>query len=194
MESVQVRLSFAEDMLKSYSLPHFSVTGEIIDQVTQKLFGNIIIDSVRAKEQVLNRSDLQNPSNVKTKRPSGNVSSGCDSKKSKTKGSNLLPVASQIKVSVPSLGPKVDVSSQMTVMQNMTTKETTYKCSYCGSETKLLSSMKRHIESKHLPTSTVFNCRTCEYSTKYKHDLKKHYMSRHGMPEPAAQAMIVAMI
>ena len=87
--------------------------------------------------------------------------------------------------------PKIDVSSMMKIVQSVGSNDKTYQCAYCGSESTHMSSMKRHIESKHLPSTVVFNCRSCSYSSKYKHDLKKHYMKVHNMPEPAAQGMLV---
>ena len=87
---------------------------------------------------------------------------------------------------------KIDVSSMMTVMQNMSTNEKSYRCSFCGEEIKTQSSMKRHIETKHLP-SPDFKCLNCDYSCKQKNNLKRHYMTKHGMPEPAAQGMMLAL-
>ena len=87
---------------------------------------------------------------------------------------------------------KIDVSSMMTVMQNMSTNEKSYRCSFCGEEIKTHSSMKRHIETKHLP-SPDFKCLNCDYSCKQKNNLKRHYMTKHCMPEPAAQGMMLAL-
>ena len=91
---------------------------------------------------------------------------------------------------VNSNAPKIDVTSMMSVTQNMSTQEKSYRCSFCGSESSHLTSMKRHIETKHLPSTTSFDCRNCEYKTKLKFMLKRHYMNKHAMPEPAAQGMM----
>ena len=87
-------------------------------------------------------------------------------------------------------GAKVDVSSMMSVNQNMSTNETAFKCLFCDFETAHKRSITRHIEIKHLPSNVVFNCVNCGYTSKFKHDLLKHYISKHDMPKPAAQAML----
>ena len=108
--------------------------------------------------------------------------------------------AKAIKSSAPALpnqvvttsvgGGKVDVSSMMSVTQNLATNEKSYKCSFCGFESSHVSSVTRHIETKHLPSTVMFNCRSCQYSSKFKHNLLRHYMTKHDMPEPAAQGML----
>ena len=101
------------------------------------------------------------------------------------------PPTKQVESPMPSsVAPKIDVTSMMSVTLNMSNNEKSYKCSFCSQETALLTSMKRHIETKHLPSTTSFDCRNCEYKTKLKFMLKKHYMNKHAMPEPAAQGMM----
>ena len=90
-------------------------------------------------------------------------------------------------------GGKVDVSSMMSVTQNLATNEKSYKCSFCGFESSHVSSVTRHIETKHLPSTVMFNCRSCQYSSKFKHNLKSHYMKAHNMPAPAAEGMLTCM-
>ena len=86
--------------------------------------------------------------------------------------------------------PKIDVTSLITVVQNLGSDQKLYKCSFCGSECALIGSMKRHIETKHLPSTVSFDCRQCDYKTKLKFMLKKHYTNKHQMPEMAAQGMM----
>ena len=88
---------------------------------------------------------------------------------------------------------KVDVSSMMSVNQNMSTNETTFKCLFCDFETSHKWSITRHIEIKHLPSNVVFNCRSCNYTAKFKHNLKSHYMKTHNMPAPAAEGMLACI-
>ena len=85
---------------------------------------------------------------------------------------------------------KIDVSSMMSSVENMATGEKSYKCSFCGSESAHLTSIRRHIETKHLPSTVSFDCRQCDYKTKLKFMLKKHYTNKHQMPEMAAQGMM----
>ena len=86
--------------------------------------------------------------------------------------------------------PKIDVTSMMSITQNMSTNERSYKCSFCGQDTVLLSSMRRHIETKHLPSTASFACQSCDYTTKLRYVLKNHYIGKHGMPELAARGMM----
>ena len=70
----------------------------------------------------------------------------------------------------------------MTIVQNMATNETDYRCTICGNEVKLLKSMKRHIRTKQMSNTTpVFKCPHCYYSTNYREICKD--MSRAKIPQ-----------
>ena len=88
--------------------------------------------------------------------------------------------------------PKIDTSSMVQVLQNFGSDEKSYRCSFCGFESKHMVSTRRHIETKHLPSAAEFKCLTCDYATKHKHALKKHYMTTHKMPELAAKGMLMS--
>ena len=51
-------------------------------------------------------------------------------------------------------------------------------CGDCGLETKSLSYLKRHIESKH--EGLRFPCHSCKYRAFYKHDLDNHIKAKHN--------------
>ena len=42
----------------------------------------------------------------------------------------------------------------------------TYKCNFCDMESKLSSSIRRHIEAKHVQGSRDFECLNCDYVSK----------------------------
>ena len=181
-ESLQVELRLISEFLQ---FPDFEVCHPICHQINQSQIGTISF----------NQSALNEHLNLKLKRQvsSATVSAVAERKLkliSKPK-MNAKPATLTVDTASVSANSKVDVSSMMKVVQSMDSNDKTYQCSFCGSQTSLLSSMKRHIECKHLPSTVVFNCRSCAYSSKYKHDLKKHYIKVHNMPEPAAQGMMI---
>ena len=113
--------------------------------------------------------------------------------KLKPTNTQVVPKPPSDPVTRGSQNTKVDVSSMMSVNHNLLTNEKTFECLFCTFETSHMSSITRHIETKHLPSSVVFNCRSCNYSSKFKHNLKSHYMKAHNMPAPAAEGMLTCM-
>ena len=85
---------------------------------------------------------------------------------------------------------KPDVSSMVLVVQSVSSSEKQFQCSFCDYRSPIMNNVKRHIEMKHVPSSTVFQCKTCSATFKLKQVLKRHYMTVHTMPEPAAKAMM----
>ena len=102
--------------------------------------------------------------------------------------SNSENVANNVASSVPQ--PNVD--SFISVNQNLATGDKTMQCTFCGFSTHLRTSIKRHVENKHMPSCKVFKCQSCENVTfNQKANLKRHYMTKHGIPEPAAAEMLI---
>ena len=94
-------------------------------------------------------------------------------------------------IDMPNL-PPVDVSSLRRVLVDSQTNEKIFQCTFCNYETKFASTIKRHIELKHLPQRVSLNCLQCDSVFKLKQHLKAHYMRSHGLLEPAAKAMMTA--
>ena len=188
VDSVRVDINLFSNSVADFDSPNFFPIRHNIVNFENSVCGTIEIHSKDDSENHqmtshMKRSSVPSKPPFPAKRTKPSKLSAAKSSASNPKQPSGVPV--------PSSGAKIDVSSMMSVIQNFSSNETTYKCSFCQAENKLLSSMKRHIEAKHLPSTTVFNCRSCSYSSKYKHDLKKHYMKRHSMPEPAAQGMML---
>ena len=176
---------FSEFLTESF----VSAMHHIRDENTQEINGFLLFTPVSAEQSTSSITKEATSFKVHKRPP---VNSNMLSKKPRSLNQAS---SSPIPISPPKpIGSKIDVSAMMIETKNHATNEVTYQCAFCKAEIKLLSSMKRHIETKHLPSSVVFKCRTCDYSTKYKHDLKKHYMTKHNMPEPAAQGMMMAMM
>ena len=179
---IQVQLHLCADVLQS---PYLGMN-HIINNPDHFQIGTISLNSLEQTE-----SFKLSPKRKSAEPLPQNVKKPKSLPKSK---SDVRPLVQNTPAVVANTSPKIDVTSMMKVVQSMGSKDKTYQCSFCGSGTTLLSSMKRHIESKHLPSTVVFNCRSCSYSSKYKHDLKKHYMKTHNMPEPAAQGMLMCWL
>ena len=181
MDSMKVCLNLAEGLLVEVLESPKKIFCKIVDETCERFLGTILFAPEAER--------IPAPKSQKKKLLPGLA---LTAKKAKS----VIPLATNASSAVVQISTgaatKIDVSSMMTVMQNMSTNEKSYKCSFCGEENKAQSSMKRHIEIKHLP-SPDFKCLNCGYSSKLKNNLKRHYMTKHGMPAPAAQGMLLAL-
>ncbi len=85
---------------------------------------------------------------------------------------------------------KVDVSSMISIVQNLKSKEKEFRCSMCPYVTKQIGNAKRHVELNHLERELSFRCLTCQEVFSLKANLKRHYIKVHKMLEEAAKAML----
>ena len=173
-----------------------SNTHRIVDSNTWAEIGKVIFTPKEASKE--KESDFQNlKSSLKRlyasvhPSPTKRTSNVPKAPKIATGLRNSTQVGSNASPMIQQSSAKIDVTSMMAVVQQMGSTEKSYKCSFCGQESAHVTSMRRHIEKIHLPNSTSFDCMSCEYKTKHKFVLKNHYMNKHGMPEPAALAMMV---
>ena len=116
------------------------------------------------------------------------VSNNASTKPIKKKFQNQRPEVSSMASLIQN--PKVDVSSLRRVLVDSSTQEKIFQCTFCSYETKFPSTIKRHIEMKHLPKSVTLNCMQCTSTFAMKQSLKQHYMNVHGLSAPAAKAML----
>ena len=86
----------------------------------------------------------------------------------------------------------LNANDMIKIMQDFETKKKTYCCVVCKYESVHSTTIKRHVETKHMPQTVTLNCLQCPKSFKLKQVLKKHYMDVHGLLEPAAKAMLPA--
>ena len=194
VEYIEVQLFFNADNFFFESLIETDLSEpkaqRIVDSCTSTDIGKIIFTTkLTHSYKTMAFENLKNA--LKRMCPSSRHDSKRVTYNSQQKAAKLTvarPEASSMSGPAPQ---KIDVSSMLTVMQDANSDERSYKCSFCGSECTHLTSMRRHIETKHLPNSVSYSCLTCDYISKHKFVLKKHYMAKHGMPEPAAQAMMV---
>ena len=185
-ESIEVALNLCCSFVEKLKLGCQSEQNGIVDNVSGDMIGQIslkpISASVHFKSSVKRVSLSKSVLNTKKAKPTSVTPVPGN------KASNDFLVSRGVIDSGPS---KIDVTSMMKVVQDMHSGEKTFKCSFCQMETKVVHSMKRHIESQHLPSKTVFSCQTCGYTSSQKNNLKRHYMTKHAMHEPAAKAMLV---
>merc|ERR1712226_353950 len=170
-----------------------SIVHKIVDSSNEGEIGKIIFTSKETPDKNESFEALKSS----LKRLYGSLNTQQAKTKAITAGAKI-PRVTQVKPTAndtafkKEIAPaKIDVNSLMSIIEDMATREKSYKCSFCGSESTAVTSMRRHIQTKHMPNSATFNCLTCDYSTKHKFVLKNHYMNKHGMPEPAAQAMMI---
>ena len=110
--------------------------------------------------------------------------------KKQTSPNEKPPLHPQSQLLLNSPGQKVDVSGLMRTLVDARSNDKLFQCSFCSYEARVSSSVKRHIELKHLPQSITLNCLHCSATFKLKQGLKVHYMKIHGLLEPAAKAMM----
>ena len=55
-------------------------------------------------------------------------------------------------------GPKLNASDMIKIMQDFETKKKTYCCVVCKYETVHNTTIKRHVETKHMPQTVSLNC------------------------------------
>ena len=184
MEAVRVCVSLDEDFIHEIlDDKKLNFTNKIVDETGKRFLGSLLFASELSKIPV--------PKGLKQKSTPSLV---VTAKKAKVCASPISMVTTSPIVVKSSTGSatKIDISSMMTIMQNMSTNEKVYKCSFCGEEIKAQGNMRRHIETKHLP-SPDFKCLNCDYNSKQKPNLKRHYMAKHGMLEPAVQGMLLIL-
>ena len=85
---------------------------------------------------------------------------------------------------------QVSASDMIKVMQDFQTKKKSFCCIVCKYETPHQGTIKRHVETKHMPQAPSLNSLQCPRSFNLKQNLKTHYMKKHGLLEPAAKAML----
>ena len=88
------------------------------------------------------------------------------------------------------LSPKPDASSLMRTVTFSDSNQKEYMCTFCDYRYSQSGTVKRHIESKHLPQQKSFNCLHCLSTFQSKGTLKKHYMQVHGLLDAAARAIL----
>ena len=108
-----------------------------------------------------------------------------------------LPKKSRISLSAQTLmsqntilSPKPDASSLMRTVTFSDSNQKEYMCTFCDYRYSQSGTVKRHIESKHLPQKISFNCLHCLSTFQSKGTLKKHYIQVHGLLEAAARAIL----
>ena len=85
---------------------------------------------------------------------------------------------------------KANPDALINTTESLSTGQKKFECSLCAYSSNTKRNVRRHIEIKHIPSSTVFKCRMCDHTCNLKHNLKRHYMKVHAMPDDAAQAML----
>ena len=93
---------------------------------------------------------------------------------------------------IPDIGnePKLNASDMIKIMQDFETKKKTYCCIVCKYETVHSTTIKRHVEMKHMPQTVSLNCLQCTKTFNLRQHLKTHYMKTHGLVDQAAKAML----
>ena len=97
------------------------------------------------------------------------------------------PVIPEVKIGSE---PKLNANDMIKIMQDFETKKKTYYCVVCKYETIHSTTIKRHVETKHMPQTISYNCLQCTKSFNLKQNLKSHYLKHHGLNEQAAKAML----
>ena len=97
------------------------------------------------------------------------------------------PVIPEVKIGSE---PKLNANDMIKIMQDFETKKKTYYCVVCKYETIHNTTIKRHVEMKHMPKTVSLNCLQCSKTFTLRQHLKSHYMKTHGLVEPAAKAML----
>ena len=85
---------------------------------------------------------------------------------------------------------KPDISGLVRTFQDVKTKQKFHQCTFCNYQSPHSSTMKRHVELKHLPQTISYNCLQCSSTFRQKSNLKIHYKGVHGLLDPAAKAMM----
>ena len=85
---------------------------------------------------------------------------------------------------------KINVKALIKTLVDPQRSEKLLQCSFCSYQTTYFSTIKRHVEQKHLPKTETFNCLTCGKEFGVKSNLKIHYVKVHKMPELAAKTML----
>ena len=193
MEVIKIELAFFEDCIFNSPLPHEI---DLVSKNRQFQLGYLCLEL---------REDFSIPSSFKQCTvPTTNGSEKAPKKRisdsrmnhSGPKPGKIAPKVQKQQTLPPNvLSPTVaqpNIDSFISINQNLTTGEKVFQCNSCGLSTPLRTSIKRHVENKHMTSSKVFRCRTCNDVTfNVKSNLKRHYMTKHDMPEPAAAGMLM---
>merc|ERR1711879_309699 len=122
--------SFINEIFQYCEVPGFLCKREIINSDLKTAVGFIQVRPKQSDITNLNKVSIPKPEGVKRKPPilNNNANASFASKKRVNDAKNFIN-SSQIMVQ-QSVG-KPDVTSMMTIMKNMATGDTMYKCTYC---------------------------------------------------------------
>ena len=151
---------------------------DIVSTDSRVLIGQLSMkNTLEAKPSVkLNSNDVDMKQIQVTKRKLPAAASSLPSRSKKVFGNISVPCNAE---SV--LTSKANADAMIIINQNLTTGEKSFQCSLCVYSSIHKSAVKRHVEIKHLPTSTVFKCQLCTVTATLKFNMKKHYIKTHWM-------------
>ena len=184
MESFELSLELASEILDSLEGFTGAITG------SNKRWGTISIGRTNWKTSALlpKLSALPKP---QLKRQVDSLTNASPKKAGKTeKKCNIENSISKKEQPMSIISPPLCANDMIKTMQDFESKKKMYYCVVCKYETPHQGTIKRHVETKHMPQTVTLNCLQCPKSFKLKQVLKKHYMDVHGLLEPAAKAML----
>ena len=190
MAMVNFTLSICESFLPpADSKGDNPFSGKIFHSITEKFVGSFQLH-FNYSQQIPSEKLSQPEKSLIKKRPIAQPRGA--SKAKTTRIENNATPSTQIFNSFGSMAmEKPNVESLIIPTQNLQSGEKIFQCSICTVYcSKNKAHVKRHIEIKHLPSSTVFKCRMCDVTCSLRYNLKNHYMSKHNMPDDAAKAML----
>ncbi len=188
MESIRVSIELAEEYL-SFDFNN-SLCAQLVDVYEGKVLGSLTaikaIKTVSFPNVPISNRGSKRPISTRNTQILPRKRSNLPSKLTAVQQS-LLQTSTTFVMEAPS--QKVDAHLLINTLTNPNSSEKLYQCSFCSVQAVAKSSVKRHIEIKHIPSET-YDCLTCSKKCNLKSNLKKHYMKFHQMPEVAANAML----
>ena len=164
--------------------------GLILCKKTQEQIGSIVCckdTSLTTNKPIRETNHL----NCQTKRKMNNALPYRQPKAANNGIQNVSKLTGPTAINGPNGLSPANVEALVNVSQDLSTLKKSFHCSLCTyTSTDCKRNVVRHIELKHLGSSTVLQCKTCGATSRLKSNLKAHYMSKHGLNSDAAKAMI----